>query len=66
MEVSARVPALVWALELDEEAVAAEGPRQARCRVRVAHREAVARAAGEADEPVRVLRKQRGIERGRQ
>ena len=65
-EVPARVAALVRALELDEEALAAEGLRQPRRGVRVAHREAVARAAREADEPVRVLHEQRRIERWRQ
>ena len=50
--VAARVAALVRPLQLDVEAVAAEGAREPHRRVRVAHREAVARAAGEADEPL--------------
>ena len=57
--VAARVAALVRALQLDEEAVAAERVREPRRRVRVAHREPVARAAGEADEPVVALLEQR-------
>ena len=50
--VPARVAALERALELDVEAVAAEGAREPGSGVRVAHGEPVARAAGEADEPV--------------
>jgi hypothetical protein len=48
--VPACVPACVRALELHEEAVPAEGPRQARGRVRIANGEPAAGAAGEADE----------------
>ncbi len=46
------VAALVRPLELDEEALAPERPRDARGRVRVDDGEPVPRAAGEADEPV--------------
>ena len=64
--VAARVAALVRTLQLDEEAVAAERVREPRCCVRVAHREAVARAAGEADEPFVQLLEQLLVERRRQ
>ena len=50
--VPAHVAALVRPLQLDVEAVAAEGLRKSRRRVRVANGEPVPRAAGEADEPV--------------
>ena len=50
--VAPRVAALVRPLQLDVEAVAAEGAREPHRGVRVAHREAVARAAGETDEAV--------------
>ena len=63
--VAALVAALVRALELDEEALGPEGSRQRGSPVRVAHREPVPRAAGEADEPLVQLRQQRGIERRR-
>ena len=63
--VAAHVAALVGPLQLDEEAVAAEGLREPRGRVRVAHGEPVARAAGEADEPFVQLLEQRLVERGR-
>ena len=47
-----RVPALVGALQLDEEPLPPERRRQPLRRRRVAQREPVARAAGEADEPL--------------
>ena len=48
--VPASVAPLVGSLELDEEAVAAEGAGEAGGRVRIADGEPVPRAAGEADE----------------
>ena len=63
--VAAHVAALVGTLQLDEETVAAEGLREPRRCVRVAHGEPVARAAGEADEPVVQLLEQRLVERRR-
>jgi hypothetical protein len=64
---SAGVSALVGALELDEEAVAAEGVGDAGDGVRVARAEPVPRAAGQADEPLGVceqrLERQLGRER---
>ena len=63
--VAARVATLVRTLELDEEALAAECAGQSRGSIRVAHREPVPRAAGEADEPSVQLCEQRRIERGR-
>ena len=57
----ARVAALERALELDEEALAAERAGEARCGVRIEQAEAVPRAAGEADEPLVQLRD--GLER---
>ena len=51
--VAARVATLVRTLELDEEALAAECAGQPRGSIRVAHRDSVPRAAGEADEPAR-------------
>ena len=63
--VAAHVAALVGPLQLDEEPLAAEGLREPRRRVRIAHGEPVARAAGEADEPVVQLLEQRLVERGR-
>ena len=55
--VAAHVAALVGPLQLDEEPVAAKSVREPRRRVRIAHREPVARAAGEADESaVQLLR----------
>ena len=66
VRVAARVAALVRALQLDVEAVAAEGAREPRRRVRVADGEPVARAAGEADEPLVQLLEQRLVEPRRQ
>ena len=66
LRVAARVAALVRALQLDVEAVAAEGAREPRRRVRVADGEPVARAAGEADEPLVQLLEQRLVEPRRQ
>ena len=66
LEVPACVPALVGALELDKEAVAAEGLYETRRGVGVAHCEPIAGAAGETDEAFRVLREERRVERGRQ
>ena len=59
----ARVPALERALELDEEALAAERAREARRGVRVEKAETAPRAAREADEPLVQLRD--GLERNR-
>ena len=53
--VAADVATLVRALQLDEEALTAERAGEPGCGVRVAHGEAVAGAAGEADEAVRML-----------
>ena len=53
--VAPHVTALVRPLQLDEEALPAEGAREPGGGVRVLHREAVAGAAGEADETVGVL-----------
>ena len=50
--IAAGVAALVWALQLDEEAVVTESPCQARGCVRVADGQAVPGAAREADEPL--------------
>ena len=61
--VAARVATLVRTLELDEEAVRAEGTGKARGTVGVAHRDSVPRAAGEADEPLVQLLEQVWIER---
>ena len=61
-----RVAALERPLQLDVEALRPEGAGERRGRVRVAHTEPVARAAGEADEPLVQLREQRRIERRRQ
>ena len=47
-----RVASLERPLELDEEALPAERPRQARRGVRVEEAEASSRAAGEADQPL--------------
>ena len=63
--VATHVPTLVGPLELDEEPVAAEGVREPRRRVRIAHGEPVPRAAGEADEPVVQLLELRLVEAGR-
>ena len=63
---SGRVAALERPLQLDEEAVGAERPRQPDGGVRVADAEPVAGAAGEADEPLGELGEQRRVERGRQ
>ena len=64
-----RVPAGVAALErplqLDVEALPPERAGELGGRVRVAHAEPVAGAAGEADEPLVQLREQRRVERGR-
>ena len=49
------VSPLVRPLELDEEALPSEGLGKARCAVRAPNAEAVARAAGEADESFREL-----------
>ena len=61
-DIPLRVAALVRALQLDEEALPAERVRKPRCRVRVAYAEAVARAAGEADEPLVQLLEQARVE----
>src|SRR5215210_5907964 len=61
-----RVAALEGPLKLDEETLRAERPREGRCAVRVAYREAVPGAAREADEAVVQLRQQHRVERGRQ
>ena len=53
--VAPHVAALERPLQLDEEAVAAEGAGETGGGVRIAHGEAVAGAAGEADEPLRML-----------
>ena len=53
--VAPHVAALVRPLQLDEEAVAAERAGEPGGGIRVVHGEAVAGAAGEADEPLRVL-----------
>ena len=53
--VATDVAALVRTLQLDEEALAAERAREPGGGVRVVHGEAVAGAAGEADEAVGVL-----------
>ena len=66
LRVPTRVASLVRALELDEEPVAAEGAGELGGRVRVTNREPVARAAGEADEPLVQLGQECGIERRRQ
>ena len=64
--VSSRVAALVRPLQLDEEVVVAKGSREPRRRVRVADGKPVARAAGEADEPVVQLLEQALVEARRQ
>ena len=53
--VAPAVPALVRPLQLDEEAVAPERAGEADGGVRVVHGEPVPRAAGQADEPFRML-----------
>src|SRR4030095_4909139 len=53
---SPRVPSLERPLELDEEALPAERPRQARRRVRVEEAEATPSTTGEADEALAQLR----------
>ena len=63
---TARVASLVRALQLDEEAFRPERARQGPRAVRVADRETVPRAAGEADEPLVQLGEQPGVERRRQ
>ena len=63
--VPARVAALVRALELDEEPIAPERAGGTGGLVRIPVREAVARAAGEGDEPIRVLEQEVEVERGR-
>ena len=60
------VPALERPLQLDVEAVGAEGVRQPGRSVWVADAEPVARAPGEADKPFRKLGEQGRVERGRQ
>ena len=60
------VAPLVRALQLDEEALPAERPREPRRAVRVEQPQPLAHAAGEADEPVVPLLEQREVERGRQ
>jgi hypothetical protein len=60
-----RVAALVRPLELDEEALGPERPRQRRRSVRAPRAEPVPRAAREAEEPFVQLREQRSVERGR-
>jgi hypothetical protein len=62
--IAARVAALVWALQLDEEAVGAERLCEPRGRVRVADGEAVARTTREADEAFVQLFEQPLVERG--
>src|SRR6266540_5038335 len=57
------VASFVRTLKLDEEAVAAEGSREPRGGVRIAHGESVARAAGQADEPIVQLLQQLLVER---
>ncbi len=64
--VAAGVAALERPLQLDVEALRPEGAGELDGHVRVAHAEPVARAAGEADEPVVQLRQQRRVERRRQ
>ena len=64
--VAACVAALVGALQLDVEAVAAEGGGDAGGRVRVDDAEAVPRAAGEADEALVPLEQRVERQRGRQ
>ena len=61
-DVPPRIAAFIRPLELDEEAVAAEGAREAGGGVRIEHTEAVARAAREADEAVRPLLQQSRVE----
>ena len=61
VRVPPRIAALERPLQLDVEAVAAERLRQPRGAVRVAQPEPLARAAGEADEPLVELRD--GLER---
>ena len=63
--VPARVAALVRALELDVEAVAAEGGGEPCCRIRVVDREAVAGATREADEALVELLEPALLERRR-
>src|SRR5207244_6377853 len=58
------VAALVRTLQLDVEAVAAERVRQPCRGIRIADRDAVARAAGKADQSVAQLLQQRLVERG--
>ena len=53
--VASHVAALVRPLQLDEEALAPEGAGEPGGGVRVAHGEPVPRAAGEADETLRML-----------
>ena len=53
--IAPRVTSLVGPLQLDEEVVAAERAGQAGGGVRIAHGEAVASAAGQADESFRML-----------
>ena len=62
---TARVASLVRALQLDEEALGPERPRQRRRAVRAPNRETVPRAPGEADEALVQLHEQRRLERGR-
>src|SRR5215211_314638 len=62
--VAAGVAAGVRALQLDEEAVAAEGACEARGRVRIPDGKAVAGAAGEADEALVLLGEQGRVEAG--
>ena len=62
VRVAARVAALVRPLQLDVEAVVPEGAREPSGRVRVADREPVAGAAGEADESLVQLLEQRLVE----
>ena len=61
--VAACIPALVRTLQLDEEAIAAECLREPGGGVRVADCEAVACAAGHADEALVQLFEQRLVER---
>ena len=62
--VAASVPTLVRPLQLDEEALASEGPGEPLGGVRIADGKAVARAAGETDEPFVELLEQALVEGG--
>src|SRR5205823_1468548 len=64
--IALRVAALVWTLQLDEEALAAERMREPGSGVRIAHAEPVACTAGETDEPFVQLLEQVLVEARRQ